>query len=48
MKYEILKNGVIDVNFGQNIQILVKNKVDFIQTLIIYVNFFPKVHCLKV
>ena len=36
-----LKNGVNDVNF----QIYLKNKVDFIQTFIIYVNFFLKVDC---
>ena len=47
-----LKNGVSDCKFrgmGQNFQILVqKNKVDFIQTFIIYVNFIFKVDCLKV
>ena len=36
-----LKNGVNDVNF----QIYLKNMVDFIQTFIIYVNFFLKVDC---
>ena len=32
-------------DIGQNIQILVKNKVYFIKTYLIYINFFQKVLC---
>ena len=34
-------------DIGQNIKILVKTKVDFIQTPILYVNFSQKVLCKK-